>query len=126
MGRVPHVVDYQQTGSILKLFGQREAGADHVGRMVTVGQLIYSPTDTGDARLLDITDQLAVRLARDGDPEPIHLEKTDTRFAIEWKGHYRIDRDAARVRDQRRQESRATPPRRSLKRADLKISNMVG
>ena len=48
---------------------------------------------------------LAVRLARDGDPEPFHLEETDTGFAIEWKGHYRIegsafvyaDRDTGRV-----------------------------
>ena len=45
------------------------------------------------------------RLARDGDPEPIYLEETDTSFAIEWKGHYRIegpafvyaDRDTGRV-----------------------------
>jgi len=42
---------------------------------------------------------------RDGDPEPIHLEETDTSFAIEWKGRYRIegsafvyaDRDTGRV-----------------------------
>ena len=30
-------------------------------------------------------------LARDGDPEPIYFEETDTRFAIGWKGKYRID-----------------------------------
>src|SRR6202795_2652755 len=83
---------------------QRRA-ADHDGRIVTIGQLILFSTDTGDAWLLDVTDQLAVRLARDGDPEPIHLEETDTSFAIEWKGHYRIegpafvyaDRDTGRV-----------------------------
>ena len=83
---------------------QRRA-ADHDGRMVTIGQLILFSTDTGDAWLLDVTDHLALRLARDGDPEPIHLEETDTTFAIEWKGHYRIegsafvyaDRDTGRV-----------------------------
>ena len=64
--------------------------ADHDGRIVTIGQLILFSTDTGDAWLLDITDQLAARLARDGDPEPIYLEETDTSFAIQWKGHYRI------------------------------------
>ena len=55
---------------------------------------VWSPsasTETGDAWLLDVTDKLAVRLARDGDPEPIHLEETDTTFAIGWKGNYRID-----------------------------------
>ena len=73
--------------------------------MVTIGQLILLSTDTGDAWLLDVTDHLAARLARDGDPEVIHLEETDTNFAIEWKGHYRIegtafvyaDRDTGRV-----------------------------
>ncbi len=69
----------------------QDKAADHDGRMVTISQLILFSTDTGDAWLLDVTDQLAVRLARDGDPEPIHLEETDTSFAIEWKGHYRID-----------------------------------
>ena len=29
--------------------------------------------------------------ARDGDPEPIHIEETDTTFAIGWKGRYRIE-----------------------------------
>jgi hypothetical protein len=79
--------------------------ADHDGRLVVIGQLVLFSTDTGDAWLLDVTDQLAVRLARDGDPGAIHLEETDTTFAIEWKGRYSIDgpafvyadRDAGRV-----------------------------
>jgi hypothetical protein len=79
--------------------------AEHDGRVVTLGQLLLFSTDTGDAWLLDVTDQLAVRLARDGAPEPIHLEETDTSFAIGWKGRYHIegpalvytDRDTARV-----------------------------
>ena len=83
----------------------QDKAADHDGRMVTIGQLILFSTDTGDAWLLDVTDHLAARLARDGDPEPIHLEDTDTSFAIEWKGQYRIegaafiyaDRDTGRI-----------------------------
>jgi hypothetical protein len=83
----------------------QDKAADHDGRIVTIGQLILFSTDTGDAWLLDVTDHLAARLARDGDPDPIHLEETDTSFAIEWKGHYRIegpafvyaDRDTGRV-----------------------------
>jgi hypothetical protein len=69
----------------------QDKAADHDGRIVTIGQLILFSTDTGDAWLLDVTDHLAARLARDGDPEPIHLEETDTSFAIEWNGQYRID-----------------------------------
>jgi len=80
--------------------------AEHDGRVVSFGQLVLFSTDTGDAWLLDVTDQLAAPLARGGDPEPIHLEETDTSFAIGWKGHYHIegtafiyaDRDSGRVR----------------------------
>ena len=72
---------------------QRRA-AEHDGRWVTVGSLALFSTDTGDAWLLDPEDHLAVRLARDGDPEEVYFEETDTRFAIGWKGKYRIDGDA--------------------------------
>ena len=83
----------------------QDKAADHVRRMVTIGQLVLFSTETGDAWLLDVTDKLAARLARDGDPEPIHLEETDTSFAIGWKGHYHIegpafvysDRDTGRI-----------------------------
>src|SRR6516164_9602595 len=67
---------------------------EHDGRFVTVGPLALFSTDTGDAWLLDAADHLAVRLARDGDPEDVYFEETDTRFAIGWKGKYRIDGDA--------------------------------
>ena len=71
--------------------------AEHDGRVVTLGQLILFSTDTGDAWLLDVADQLAAPLARDGDPEPLHLEETDTSFAIGWKGEYRIEGTAFKV-----------------------------
>ena len=72
---------------------QRRA-AEHDGRMVTIGPLVLFSTDTGDAWLLDPADHLATLLARDGDPEPIHFEETDTHFAIAWKGNYQLDGDA--------------------------------
>jgi hypothetical protein len=64
---------------------QRRA-ADYDGRIVTVGQLVLFSTETGDAWLLDPAERLAARLARDGENEPIHIEETDTTFAIGWKG----------------------------------------
>ena len=72
---------------------------------MTFGQLVLFSTETGDAWLLDPADRLAARLARDGESEPIHIEETDTTFAIGWKGRYRIqgpafvfaDNDGARV-----------------------------
>ena len=69
---------------------QRRA-AEHDERIVTVGQLVFFSTETGDAWLLDALDHLAARLARDGDPEPIDIEDTDTTFAIGWKGQYHIE-----------------------------------
>ena len=72
----------------------QRCAAEHDGRFVTVGPLALFSTDTGDAWLLDSEDHLAVRLARDGDPENVYFEETDTRFAIGWKGEYRLDGDA--------------------------------
>jgi hypothetical protein len=41
--------------------------------------------------VIDRDNHLALRLASQGDPEPLHIEETDTSFAIDWKGHYRIE-----------------------------------
>src|SRR6266496_5291731 len=78
----------------------QQRAADHDGRVVTVGQLVLFSTETGDAWLLDPADRLAARLARDGESEPIHIEETDTTFAIGWKGRYRIDGPAFVYSDQ--------------------------
>ena len=69
---------------------QRRA-ANRDGRIVTIGQLVLFSTETGDAWLLDPADQFAARLAREGQNEPVHIEETDTTFAINWKGRYRIE-----------------------------------
>jgi hypothetical protein len=69
----------------------QRCAARHDGRIVTIGQLILFSTETGDAWLLDKEDGLAAPLARDGDPEPIHIKETDANFSIEWEGHYRIE-----------------------------------
>jgi hypothetical protein len=68
--------------------------AERDGRIVTVGPLVLFSTETGDAWLLDPTDHLAARVARDGDPEELYFEETDASFAIGWKGNYQIDGDA--------------------------------
>ena len=84
---------------------QRRA-AQHDGRIVTLGQLLLFSTETGDAWLLDPSDQLATPLARDGEVLSLHIEETDTSFAIGWTGAYQIDgaafvywdKDSANVR----------------------------
>jgi hypothetical protein len=65
--------------------------AEHDGRVVTIGQLTLSSSETGDAWIIDCEDHLALRLARQGDPDPFHIEETETSFAIDWTGHYRIE-----------------------------------
>ena len=104
-GKATQVVDGKDFRLANEIRYIQDKAAEHDLRMVTIGQLILFSTETGDAWLLDITDKLALRLARDGDPEPIHLEQADTSFAIGWKGHYHIegpafvysDRDTGRV-----------------------------
>src|SRR6266480_107714 len=79
--------------------------AHHDGRIVTIGQLTLFSSETGDAWIIDRDDHLALQLVRQGDPEPFHIEETDSSFAIDWKGHYRIegaafvytDRDTGRI-----------------------------
>ena len=86
-------------------------------------------SETGDAWLIDRDDRLALRLGSQGDPEPFHIEETDTSFAIDWKGHYRIegpafvytDRDSAAL-----QPCSVTRLTCSHRKNDRKISNMFG
>ena len=60
-------------------------------RIVTIGELLLFATATGDAWLLDRDDRLAARIARDGVAERIHIRESRTKFAIGWKGDYRLD-----------------------------------
>ena len=107
---------------------QRRA-SEHDGRFVTVGPLALFSTDTGDAWLLDAADHLAVRLARDGDPEDVYIEESDTRFAIGWKGQYRVEGEAFVYIDRdtgRMVTILGYPVRRIAESSRSKISNMFG
>jgi hypothetical protein len=68
--------------------------AEHDGRIVSIGPLVLFSAETGDAWILDPADQLAARLARDGDPLPVYIEETNTNYAIGWQGSYRIEGEA--------------------------------
>jgi hypothetical protein len=107
----------------------QRCAARHDGRIVTVGQLIFFSTQTGDAWLLDKAG-LAAQLARDGDPEPIHIEETDANFSIEWKGRYRIEGAAFVYVDRKGGEPRTIlgyPTQRMEYAGEVaKISNMFG
>ena len=60
-------------------------------RIVTIGPLLMFSTETGDAWMLDPSDQLATPIAGDGDALSVHIEDTDSNLAIGWTGVYRID-----------------------------------
>jgi hypothetical protein len=79
---------------------QTSTGNRPYGRFVTIGQLAFFSCETGDAWMLDPSDRLATPLARDGDPEPIEFEETETSFTINWKGSYHIDGSAFVYTDQ--------------------------
>ena len=80
--------DFRLAKAIKSIQGR---AAEHNGRFVSLGPLVFFSTETGDAWMLDPSEQLAARLARSGDPEPIDFRETDTNYAIGWKGTYRID-----------------------------------
>lgn len=69
---------------------QKRAAAND-SRVIALPQLLLFSTETGDGWLLDPADHLAVPVAQGGDPLPVHIEETDTTFAIEWMGTYQID-----------------------------------
>ena len=88
---------------------QRRA-AEHDSRIVSIGQLVLFSSESGDAWMLDPSEHLAVRLARDGHPEPIHIEDTETTFTVAWTGQYGIVGPAFLYTD--RESRRVTTPSR--------------
>jgi hypothetical protein len=124
---------------------QRRA-AEHDSRVVSIDQVVLFSSESGDAWMLDPSHHLAVRLASDGYPQPIHIEETETTFTVAWTGQYRVvgpaflytDRDSKRLATmfgypiRQLAQIGATGAGRSgyafqlLSRARTKISNIFG
>lgn len=68
------------------------------GRVVVIGELVLFSTASGDAWLLDIDDQSAACLARNGQSQDVRIVETPTQFAIEWEATFSFDGDAFCVR----------------------------
>ena len=79
----------------------QQRAAEHDGRIVSIGALVFFSTDTGDAWMLEPAEQLAARLALSADPLPVHIEETETSFAIGWQGRYHFDGDTFVYEDNR-------------------------
>ena len=69
---------------------QRRA-AENNSRIVTIGQLLLFSAESGDAWLLDVSDQLAIPIARGGDALSIHIEESYSNFSVSWMGSYQIN-----------------------------------
>ena len=77
---IPREVDY-----IVNRAAKLEA------RCVAAGSLVFFSTETGDAWMLDLEDQYAMCLARDGERQPIHIFDIDGRMAVEWDRDFLIE-----------------------------------
>jgi hypothetical protein len=73
--------------------------AESDARVLTLGQLVFFSTQTGDAWLLDPEDHLALRLATDAGRLPVQIVETATRYAIQWNATYSFEDDAFVVAD---------------------------
>lgn len=71
-----HIIEYAQT---------------YEARVVSLGPLIFFPTVTGDAWVLDPADSLALCLARDGERQSFSITETASQFAIDWQANYQIE-----------------------------------
>lgn len=86
----PALVSLHLAGEVRHI---QDRAAEHHGRIVSIGPLVLFSTDMGDAWILEPADPLASKLASDGDALSVHIEESQTTFAIEWQGHYRIEGD---------------------------------
>ena len=74
----------QEINTIVQLSHQREA------RLLTLGQLIFFSTETGDAWILDPDEGRARCLSLDGEKQPVTIKENSTGLGIDWDSEYRI------------------------------------
>ena len=94
-------------------------------RFVTLGQLLFLSTDTGDAWMLDPEDHLALCLAKAGSRVAVQIVETVTRYAIEWTASYRFEGDAFVVTDESGQRVILGYPVRELVQADQRTARWI-
>jgi hypothetical protein len=66
---------------------------DRDARVVTLGNIAFFSTDTGDAWMLDPEDNLALCLSRDGVRQDYTIVEMDSSFQIGWNAQYEIRGD---------------------------------
>ena len=68
-------------------------------RIVRLGNLVLFSTRTRDAWLLDIEDQFALCLCRDGEPQPFKVVDSAQGYSIDWPARFTIDEGAFIVQE---------------------------
>ncbi len=68
----------------------RKLARDGDSRVVTLGQLVFFSTLSGDAWMLDPSDHYALCLMREGQELPARIVETARQFLIEWDRDYEI------------------------------------
>jgi hypothetical protein len=89
VGRVTTVVPELDIHRETRYISERAAA--HECRIVRRGGLVLFSTVSGDAWLLDLEDQLALCLCRDGAPQPNRILEGPDTFAIDWQAKFAID-----------------------------------
>lgn len=83
-------------GEVAYIVGRAQ---QRVGCVVQCGVLVWLSTESGDAWLLDLEDDTALPLARDGDRLAVRIVETRQRLVIEWTHDFAIDGEVFSVRE---------------------------
>ena len=57
-------------------------------RVVSISPLVFFSTETGDAWVLDPSENLALCLARAGERQTFEIIETATQFAVNWQANF--------------------------------------
>jgi hypothetical protein len=67
-----------------------QSAQKHEGRVVGTGPFIFFSTETGDAWMLELEDNLALCLARDGAAQDVMIQETADQFQVAWESVYHM------------------------------------
>lgn len=87
------IVDLRRTSFVKEAARVQQRARRGEAVVVRLGQIVFFCANQ-DAWMLDIEDNFARCLMREGVALPHGITETKRRFAIEWNGDYTIDGDA--------------------------------
>jgi hypothetical protein len=75
----------------MRIFARPDRGNAEAARSRLTDIINVDRTTAVASTAAGVAEIAALGLARDGNPEPIHIEENETTFTIDWKGSYRIE-----------------------------------